>query len=169
MRTVVCLLTLALLPLQSSPRGLTPLVDHHQHLFSPETIGLAGATIEPLDGADLIAYLDAAGIARAAVLSTAYQFGNPNRPPVENEYAKVKAENDWTSAQVGRFPDRLRGFCGVNPLKDYALEEIARCAKDRWLHFGLKMHFGNSDVNLDDPQHVEKLRRVFRAVNDHGM
>jgi predicted TIM-barrel fold metal-dependent hydrolase len=31
------------------------------------------------------------------------------------------------------------------------------------------MHFGNSDVNLDDPQHVETLRRVFRAVNDHGM
>jgi predicted TIM-barrel fold metal-dependent hydrolase len=169
MRTVVCLLTLALLPLQSSPRGLTPLVDHHQHLFSPETIGLARATIEPLDAADLIAYLDAAGIARAAVLSTAYQFGNPNRPTVENEYAKVKAENDWTSRQVARYPGRLRGLCGVNPLKEYAVDEIARCAKDPSLPAGLKLHFGNSDVDLDNPMHVQQLQRVFHAANDRRM
>jgi predicted TIM-barrel fold metal-dependent hydrolase len=77
--------------------------------------------------------LDEAGIRQALVLSLAYQYGNPNRPPVENEYDQVKAENDWTSAQVARFPDRLRGFCSVNPLKDSALEEIARCAKDPWL------------------------------------
>jgi len=44
-----------------------------------------------------------------------YQFGNPNRPPVEDEYAKVRAENDWTSEQIARYPDRLRGFCGLNP------------------------------------------------------
>jgi hypothetical protein len=28
---------------------------------------------------------------------------------------RVKAENDWTSQQVARFPDRLRGFCSVKP------------------------------------------------------
>ena len=44
------------------------------------------------------------------ILSIAYQFGNPNRPPVEDEYAKVKAENEWTSNQVARFPGRFRGF-----------------------------------------------------------
>ena len=62
---------------------------------------------------------DAAGIRHALVLSVAYQFANPNRAPVQDEYAKVRAENDWTSAQVGRYPDRLRGFCGFNPLRDY--------------------------------------------------
>jgi predicted TIM-barrel fold metal-dependent hydrolase len=56
------------------------------------------------------------------VLSVAYQFGNPNKPPVEDEYAQVKAENDWTSREVARYPDRLRGFCSINPLKDYAIE-----------------------------------------------
>src|SRR5438034_9220553 len=96
-------------------------------------------------------------------------YGNPNRPPVDDEYGKVKAENDWTSRQVARFPDRLRAFCGVNPLKDYALEELARCAKDPQLHFGLKLHFGNSDVDLHNAQHVEQLRRVFRAANDNRM
>ena len=63
----------------------------------------------------------------------------------------------------------MRGFCSVNPLKDYAIEELARCAKDPQLHIGLKLHFGNSDVDLDNPQHVEQLRRVFRAANEHRM
>ena len=73
----------------------------------------------------------------------------------------MRAENDWTSQQVSRFSDRLRGFCAVNPLKEYALDELARCAKDPQLHFGLKLHFGNSDVDLDNPIHVEQLRRVL--------
>jgi predicted TIM-barrel fold metal-dependent hydrolase len=173
MRALICIVTLTLLPLQSSQRDAAPvpLVDHHQHLFSRETISLVARTqnYEPLDAAGLLKYLDAAGIQRAAVLSTAYQFGNPNRPPVEDEYAKVKAENDWTSRQVAQFPARLRGLCGVNPLKDYAVDEIARCAQDPGLRSGLKLHFGNSDVDLDNPDHVQKLTRVFRAANDHRM
>jgi predicted TIM-barrel fold metal-dependent hydrolase len=158
---------LLLLPLQSRREVTPPAVDHHQHLFSKEIIG--ASNIEPLDAAGLIAYLDAAGIRRAAVLSVAYQFGNPNRPPVEDEYTRVKAENDWTSRQVALFPDRLRGLCGVNPLKDYALREIERGANDRFLRAGLKLHFGNSDVDLDNPDHVEQLRKVFRLANDHKM
>src|SRR4029077_5861315 len=50
-----------------------------------------------------------ANIRRAAALPLAYQFSNPNRPLVENEYEHVKPENDWTSRQVARFPDRLWG------------------------------------------------------------
>ena len=155
----------ALPPVAADP---VPLVDHHQHIFDASAIGLATG-FRVMDGADLVALLDAAGIRRAAVLSVAYQFGNPNRAPVENEYEKVKAENDWTSSQVARFPDRLRGFCGVNPLKDYALDEIARCARDPQLRFGVKMHFGNSDVDLDNPQHIAALRRVFAAANERRM
>lgn len=144
-----------------------PLVDHHQHLFSPATTALSRATAVSAD--DLIRLLDEGGIRRAVVLSIAYQFGNPNRPPVDEEYAKVRAENDWTSKEVGRFPDRLRGFCGVNPLKEYSLEEVNRCARDSHLRFGLKLHFGNSDVDLENPQHLAKLRQVFLAANAHRM
>ena len=153
----------------TSPQGDSPpLTDYHQHLFSPAITKLSSGA-NSLAASDLIALLDSAGIRRALVLSTAYQFGNPNRPPVQDEYTQVKAENDWTSEQVARFPERLRAFCGVNPLKDYALDEIARCAKDPHLHFGLKLHFGNSDVDLENAQHVEQLRRVFRAANEHRM
>jgi Predicted metal-dependent hydrolase of the TIM-barrel fold len=41
---------------------------------------------------------------------------------VPDEYSAVKAENDWTAAQIAPFGDRLVGFCGLNPLKPYALE-----------------------------------------------
>jgi predicted TIM-barrel fold metal-dependent hydrolase len=108
-------------------------------------------------------------VRRAVVLSLAYQYGNPNQRPVPDEYARVREENDWTAEQVARFPDRLRAFCGVDPLKSYALAEIARCAGNPYLHFGLKLHFGNSDVDLDNPQHVAQLRRVFAAADQQGM
>lgn len=69
-----------------------PAVDHHQHLFSPATRALS-PRVKPVNADDLIGFLDEAGIRRAAVLSIAYQYGNPNRSAVEDEYAKVKAEN----------------------------------------------------------------------------
>jgi predicted TIM-barrel fold metal-dependent hydrolase len=145
-----------------------PLVDYHQHLFHPSDTHWAPES-GTVTASELIAFLDAAGIRRALVLSVAYQFGNPNRPAVEDEYAKVRAENDWTSEQVRRFPDRLRGFCGFNPLRDYALRELARCAQDPQLRYGIKLHFGNSDVDLDNPEHVERLRQVFREANRRQM
>lgn len=145
-----------------------PLVDYHQHLFHPDVTGLVPDT-GTITASELVAYLDAAGIRRAVVLSVAYQFGNPNRPAVEDEYAKVRAENDWTSAQVARFPDRLRGFCGFNRLRDYALGELVRCAQDPRLHYRIKLHFGNSDVDLDNTEHVKRLRQVSREANRRRM
>jgi len=57
----------------------------------------------------------------------------------------------------------------VNPLRDYALPEIERCAADPRLAHGLKLHFGNSDVQLEIPEQLEKVRRVFSAANAHRM
>jgi hypothetical protein len=65
---------------------------------------------------------------------------------------------------MARYPERLRAFCSFNPLEDYALEELARYARDPVLRRGIKLHLGNSDVQLDNPAHAEQLRRVFRAA-----
>ena len=102
------------------------------------------------------------------MLSVAYHYGNPTKS-AENEYEHVKAENDWTSQQVGLYPDRLRAFCGANPLKSYALDEIDRCARDPRLRAGLKLHFGNSDVDVHDADQLAQLKRVFHAANANGM
>src|SRR5262245_21865509 len=158
----------ALLLLGILPAFAQPFADYHQHFFHPKDTGLS-QDVPTITATELVPLLDAAGIRKAIVLSVAYQFGNPNRPAVDHEYAKVRAENDWTSAQVARFPDRLVGFCGVNPLRDYAVEEIARCAKDPHLHRGLKLHFGNSDVQLEIPDQLERVRRAFREANRHRM
>jgi predicted TIM-barrel fold metal-dependent hydrolase len=145
------------------------IIDYHQHLYSPESGARSSPGPKGIDASDLVAQLDAAGVQRAVVLSVAYSFSNPNKPRVPNEYAHVVAENNWTSAQVAKYPDRLIGFCSVNPLRTYAIKEIARCAKDANLRTGLKLHFGNSDVDVDNPEHLARVRRVFRAANRHRM
>ena len=162
---ICCVLAVVGLGPRQAP---STLVDHHQHFFSTAVTAFA-PTLPVVSADDLIPLLDAAGMRRAVIFSQGYQFGNPNRPPVEDEYAKVKAENDWTSQQIARYPERLRGFCGLNPLKDYAVDEVTRCAKDPHLRYGVKMHFGNSDVDVLNAEHVERLRRVFRTANDHRM
>jgi uncharacterized protein len=167
-QTVSCAIAVLILNAASLHGQSQPIVDYHQHFFGPAVTTLS-QDVETITATELIVLLDAARIRRAVVLSVAYQFGNPNRPPLEDEYERVKEENNFTSRQVARWPNRLIGFCSVNPLKDYALEEIARCATDPRLNSGLKLHFGNSDVDLADAKQVEQLRRVFRAANDRRM
>src|SRR5262245_13513944 len=143
-----------------------PLVDHHQHLFSPALSALI--KVAPITAAELVQHLDDAGIKRAVVLSTAYSFSNPSRQ-VQGDEQFVRADNDGTAEQVAQYPDRLVGFCGLNPLRDYALSELARCAKNPNLARGLKLHFGNSSVDYHNPQHIEQVKRIFRAADGYGM
>lgn len=95
--------------------------------------------------------------------------GKASRAPVEHEYEHFKAENDWTAQQVAQYPNRLRAFCSFNPLKPYALGELARCSKDPQLRHGLKLHFGNSDVDLDNSENVAQVKKVFAAANGYHM
>jgi uncharacterized protein len=147
---------------------LAPAADHHQHLFSPAIVDVLAAVPQAILARDVVALLDLAGIHSALVLSAAYMFGSPKRT-IDDEYGRVMAENDWIASQVSQYPDRLRAFFAFNPLKPYALDEIARCASIPQLRHGIKLHFGNSDVQLDHPAHVQQLQRVFQAANTHRM
>jgi predicted TIM-barrel fold metal-dependent hydrolase len=142
-----------------------PAIDHHQHLLTKE---MAEPGQQPIDAKAMIAMLDAAGIRRAVLLSNAFRYGSPDSPAA-NEYARVVAENDWTAREAARYPQRLVAFCSFNPLKEYALDELARCARDKRFGRGIKLQLGNSGVNLDDPTDIALLRRVFRAANSNGM
>jgi predicted TIM-barrel fold metal-dependent hydrolase/ketosteroid isomerase-like protein len=130
-----------------------------------ETFTLTGWPVAKVAAEELIAGLDAAGIEHASVLSIAYWYGSAFRDtPVENEYARVRAENDWVAEQTGKYPDRLSAYFSFNPLKDYAIGEIERCAKNPAFK-GIKLHLGNGKVNVLDPDHIAKLRAVFAAAN----
>jgi predicted TIM-barrel fold metal-dependent hydrolase len=156
-------------PPRTGESAPVPLVDHHQHVLSP-ALAKAWKQPGPVAAERLIQQLDEAGIRSAVVLSVAYAWGSPGLSgnPVD-EYMAVRAENDWTAAQAAKYPDRLTAFCSVNPLADYALREIERCAADPRLRNGLKIQFANSRVNLRDASHVAQLRRVFAAANAHRM
>jgi uncharacterized protein len=179
MRAIVAtLVLLAIAQNPVAPGGVpVPRVDHHQHLLSPAASQFMNAIAarrggqsfrkeEPVSAKQLVAMLDAAGIARAVVLSNAYYF-DPIRRGRE-AFPQVQAENDWTAQEVAAFSDRLIAFCSFSPLKDYAIEELERCARSGAFK-GLKLHFGTSGVDLRNTEHVEKVRRVFEAANSHRL
>lgn len=133
-----------------------------QLLIAGETMKFPGpAQNKPLDGDALVQLLDQADMDRAVVMSLAYFFERPGRP---QQPALLRAENDWTAAEIARNPRRLVGFCSVNPLTEQALAEIERCST-RLRLTGLKLHFGNSNVDLKTPAHLERVKQVFAAAN----
>ena len=90
-----------------------PAADHHQHLYNP---ALGALTLgEPVTASDLIPLLDQAGIRRAVLFSIAYQFSNPNLPPVANEYDEVRKENDRVGREVARYPTDCAGSAASTP------------------------------------------------------
>jgi predicted TIM-barrel fold metal-dependent hydrolase len=124
---------------------------------------------KPVLADQLVEELDDAGIQRGVVLSTAYWYGDPRHKFTDAESeAKTRADNDWTVAQVSKYPDRLVAFCGVSALADYAAREIARCAGLPHVK-GIKTHFANAGVDLLNPEHVAKVRRFFQAANANRM
>lgn len=164
-------------PSDTLPR---PPADHHVHVWSPDAVdallraqeALGQEVIDPetarARGADdVVAALDSAGVRRGVLLSTAYFFGIPD-VDFDDERAKVRAENDYVAEQVSRRPDRLVGFCSVNPKSGYALEEIDRCAGIPELT-GLKLHLANSGVSLRDSADLDRLAEVFARADRHGM
>ena len=132
--------------------------------ITTEVLTMGGPrTVAPITADYLVALLDSAGIQRAIVHSLAYQYGSSRRES-PTEYASVKAENDWTATQAARFPDRLRAFCSFNPIKSYALDELTRCTNSGKFR-GIKLHVGNSRVDLTRAGDIERLRNVFEAAN----
>ncbi|HEX6574277.1 MAG TPA: amidohydrolase family protein [Gemmatimonadaceae bacterium] len=122
---------------------------------------------EPLSADDLIKLLDEAGIRRAVILSNAYFFDGLVPIPGD-DYANVRAENDWTAEQVAKYPDRLVAFCSFNPTREHASRELDRCAKSGAFK-GVKLHLGTSPVDLDNPVHVAKTRKIFEQSNRLGL
>ena len=118
---------------------------------------------QPLDAERLVALLDAAGIRRAVVLSVGYWFQSPHFK-VDDPVRRTREENRWTAEQVARHPDRLVAFCSLNPISDDALMLLEECAKDGGFK-GLKLHFGNADIDLTKPEHLRRVRDVFAAAN----
>ena len=134
-----------------------PFLDAHQHLVSPAFAPIVKFPVRT--GADLVRELDAAGIRKAAVLSTAYSFAD-ERKAIPDPDEKTREENDWTSAEVAGHASRLIGFCSANPLREQALAELDRCLGLPAMA-GIKVHMGNAGVTLRNPQHLARMQQLF--------
>lgn len=133
-------------------------------LIASETPVFPGPRAEPVIDSDrLIQMMDEAGMRRAIVLSNAYSFDGVLSDD-QDHYAQVRAENDWVATQVARHADRLTAFCSFNPLADYAVAELERCAQNPSFT-GVKLHFGTSGIDIRNPAQAEHVRTVFAAAN----
>ncbi|HEX8020232.1 MAG TPA: TatD family hydrolase [Mucilaginibacter sp.] len=153
--------------------------DYHVHLQDSATVQLGYRMMKAFhlkatkmdslcfDADTIIKRLDKAKFYSAWIISNAYWFGSPVTP-VQNEYEEVKKQNDWIAAQAARYPDRLKAFMSVNPLKPYAIGEIERCAATKRFT-GLKLHFANSKVNLFDKVQLKQLQKVFAVANKYNL
>jgi predicted TIM-barrel fold metal-dependent hydrolase len=151
-----------------------PYLDAHAHSSSAALLAFRAATgvvrghESPTGGAALIRRMDADGVHRAFVLSTAYQMAADaygTRTPEGAEYARVRLENDFAAAECARYPDRLVPFLSVNPKRDYAVEEVDRCVAQRMR--GLKLHLWNSLVDTRQAPDLAALRRVVERAAHH--
>ncbi len=141
-----------------------PVFDNHVHIMSPALIKYfkdVGIPFSKPDNAysDIHEISERLGTNRMKLVSMAYLWGHPEFGPVENEYEMVKAENDYVLENNRLSMFQIWTYCGINPLKDYALAEMKRCRKEN--AFGIKLHFNANQIYLTEPEHVRKLKPVF--------
>jgi predicted TIM-barrel fold metal-dependent hydrolase len=132
-------------------------LDAHTHVASQVlTDFFTGGGVPNVGADDLVARLDEANVARAVVLGAGY-FG---RFVGFTDEGNMAPENDFVAGEVARFPDRLIGFCGINPLFPGAVAEVDRCLDLPGMD-GIKLHLEASGVNLAVPEEAEALGAVL--------
>ena len=143
--------------------------DHHMHLASAELCQLVGEC-SPSNhppavlASDAVYALDKAHVAKGVILSCAYLYALPSLHLTSNNIAiKTRRENEFTAAEVAKYPTRLVGFLSVNPLGDSAVDEIRHWSGSRVL-VGLKLHFTASAVHLKNPAERRRVARVFQTA-----
>jgi predicted TIM-barrel fold metal-dependent hydrolase len=158
------------------PSLAPPYLDAHAHSSSAllatyrAITGVARSRESTIDGAALIRRMDADGVRRAFVLSTAYQMAADaygTRTAEDAEHARVRFDNDFTAAECAKYLDRLVPFLSVNPKRGYAVEEIDRCVEQKMR--GLKLHLWNSLVDTRQAADLASLRRVVERAAHHRL
>jgi uncharacterized protein len=143
--------------------------DHHIHLASAELCRytkdcLTSNNPPAVFAADAIRALDEARVSKGVILSCAYLWGLPSlRPKITDVAALTRRENEFTAAEVAKFPTRLVGFLSVNPLQDFAIDEIRHWKGSQQL-VGLKLHFTASAVHINNSRHRRQVAAVLAAA-----
>jgi len=156
--------------------------DHHVHLLGPQLLAdwkSLGVTFSRPDEV----YLqpdslfeprgDEPPLASALLVPMAHFYGNEEFRSglgltLEQEHARVRAENDHVAAQAARFPGRACLLASVDLLRPYAQEELERC-NATYPIAGVKIHLASAGFHFEDPEHVSALARTARWASERGL
>ena len=107
---------------------------------------------------------EAAPVARALLVPMGHLYGNSEfrdglRLSLEEERARLAAENDHVAREAGRYRGRAAALCSVSVLRPYAWDELRRCRSELGAA-GIKLHLASSEVDLRIPEHLAVVERV---------
>lgn len=126
------------------------LIDAHNHLGGPDKGD--GKSQGP---DEILASMDRAGIERAVV----FPFCE------EDPGVSFSRCNDYIAAAAVAHPDRLIGFCRLDPnFRELAVRELERSVQALGLR-GIKLHPTSQNFSLDDPW----LYEILAASQDMGL
>lgn len=155
--------------LHDAPGPLQWRADHHMHLASVDLCRRVGECLPSnhppaVFASDAIHALDEAHVAKGVILSCAFLYGMPSLHLTSSDIAaRTRLENEFTAAEVVKYPTRLVGFLSVDPLQTSAIEEIRHWSGSRVL-VGLKLHFFASGVHIKNALQRGRVVRVFEAA-----
>lgn len=152
-------------------------IDCHMHMTSKECADLIKSITgketfngNPFGGHDhksILSLLDSAGIRKGFALSSAYLYSMEDMN-IENPVENMIRENDFIMRECSLSGGRLVPFFSVNPLSPYAIDEVMRCCKHK-IPKGLKLHFTNSRVDIENKGHLDKLSQVLSIAESNNI
>lgn len=175
MRTSIIVLSLSIFLGCNSPKNVDesqPIIkyDSHVHLMSPKLIkywkelGIPFSKSESnYSNIDTILHNNKAEY--IDLIGMAYVYGNPEYYSGNDEYEKMMSENNYLFETANQYPNRIKPFFAIDPLKEYALKEIERCYRIN-SQSGLKLHFNASQVYLTESDHLKKIKKVFLKASE---
>ncbi|PKB61875.1 MAG: hypothetical protein BZY79_01555 [SAR202 cluster bacterium Casp-Chloro-G4] len=121
-------------------------------------ISITGSGVEGTSADDIIEKLDAANVDKAIVASLAYHA-------LVGDDREVARENAFVSEEVSNYPDRLIGFCGINPHFLSAPAEITACLKLDGMD-GVVLHLPDSKLDMNNVADANKLEALFSVIQN---
>lgn len=109
---------------------------------------------------DIDVILKNAAVKRIDLISMAHVYSSAEFGGFKNERELVENENSYVAASRDKYPKKISAFCSVDPLRDYASEELNRC-RSKLKMDGVKLHHNANQVYLTVPAHLEKVKKVF--------
>jgi predicted TIM-barrel fold metal-dependent hydrolase len=145
------------------------IIDFHTHITAPEIIArrdeylvrdawfrdlYANPKARLSSAEDLIAAMDEAGVGQSVVFGFGWR-----------DMDLCRRDNDYVMQSVARYPDRLIGFCIVNPASPQeSVAEIERCAEAGLVGIGELMPDGQG-YRLDEEKAMAPIVEVALACD----